>query len=76
MIKKDGTKSSLNRFLILAADTTVFWKFDEEKDFERWVTTADSDWGEGYSKCELVQSPNGKAIFRVRSFSSPGHEQL
>ncbi len=41
------------------------WKFDSEEALKKqWVTTADSDWGEGYSSCSLSLSPSGKtALF-------------
>ena len=45
-------------------DTRVEFTFDSESDLDRWVTTADSDWGEGYSTCALTRSPSsGKALF-------------
>jgi hypothetical protein len=37
------------------------WDFLKSTDLERWVTTADSDWGEGYSKCHLELSQSGSA---------------
>ena len=38
--------------------------FHSEEDLDNWVYGGDSDWGEGYSHCELVMSPTGKGLFR------------
>lgn len=41
-----------------------FWKFKPDEDFEdKWVTTCDSEWGEGYSKCDLTRSKTGRGYF-------------
>jgi len=41
-------------------DTKIEWKFDSDKCLKQWITTADSDWGEGYSHCTFERSPTGK----------------
>eukprot|EP00094_Tigriopus_californicus_P001621 TCALIF_01568-PA protein Name:"Similar to CG7598 Probable complex I intermediate-associated protein 30, mitochondrial (Drosophila melanogaster)" AED:0.13 eAED:0.13 QI:0/0/0/0.66/1/1/3/0/230 len=41
-----------------------FWCFKPDEDLQdHWVTTCDSDWGEGYSKCELTRSKTGRGYF-------------
>eukprot|EP00095_Tigriopus_kingsejongensis_P009254 maker-scaffold922_size80897-snap-gene-0.19 protein:Tk09254 transcript:maker-scaffold922_size80897-snap-gene-0.19-mRNA-1 annotation:"probable complex i intermediate-associated protein mitochondrial precursor" len=49
---------------ILPGGYRPYWQFQTDKDFEdTWITTADSDWGEGYSKCQFDRSPSGKGYF-------------
>lgn len=47
-----------------------YWSFESDEDLDRWVTTADSDWGEGYSRCEMIRSPSGKATLFVGEVST------
>ena len=37
------------------------WTFASDDDITKWVTTADSEWGEGYSNCALELRENGRA---------------
>lgn len=36
------------------------WTFASDDDLTKWVTTADSEWGEGYSNCALELRENGR----------------
>ncbi|XP_063235588.1 complex I intermediate-associated protein 30, mitochondrial isoform X2 [Bacillus rossius redtenbacheri] len=44
-------------------EVDVVWKFGTPEVHSKWVTTADSDHGEGLSECELSVSPSGGALF-------------
>lgn len=44
-------------------ETDVIWKFDTEDILKKWVSTSDSDHGEGYSNCSLQLTEHGKAMF-------------
>ncbi len=40
--------------LPVSGSTRIEWCFDREDSIkDEWVHTADSDWGEGYSRCSL-----------------------
>lgn len=39
------------------------WQLDTPDALNNWVTTSDSDHGEGQSTCELAISPAGKGLF-------------
>ncbi|CAO1441096.1 unnamed protein product [Diamesa hyperborea] len=41
----------------------VSWKFSEQSDIDKWVTTADSDHGEGTSTASLEMSSAGHGLF-------------
>lgn len=41
----------------------VIWSFNTENDFDKWITTADSDHNEGYSTCSLKKSAAGYGLF-------------
>jgi hypothetical protein len=44
-------------------ESIVEYKFKTDKDMDKWRTGCDSDWSEGYSKCDFYQSDRGTAIF-------------
>jgi len=46
-------------------DEKVQFNFQTEEDFNPWVVTCDSDWGEGYSTASLKPSPSGELITLV-----------
>lgn len=41
----------------------VVWKFGQESHLHNWVITSDSDHNEGFSKCELKLTKDGKGLF-------------
>ncbi|XP_067004572.1 complex I intermediate-associated protein 30, mitochondrial [Anabrus simplex] len=50
-------------FMYRLGEVDIVWKFDKPESFDQWVTTSDHDHGEGFSKCELVRSRGGNALF-------------
>ncbi|XP_046992168.1 complex I intermediate-associated protein 30, mitochondrial [Schistocerca americana] len=65
-IWKDEIKEKLESDPILIyrpGETDILWKFDSPHILHQWVTTADSDHKEGYSKCDLNISADGTAVF-------------
>jgi len=45
-------------------ETIVQYDFKSDENFKKWIRGADSDWNEGYSKCELYRSDRNTAIFQ------------
>lgn len=41
----------------------MVYKFGEQKDFDNWVTTSDSDHNEGNSHAKFEMSPAGYGLF-------------
>ncbi|KAF7637339.1 CIA30 domain-containing protein [Meloidogyne graminicola] len=44
-------------------ETFIQYEFRTDEDFEYWNTGSDSDWSEGYSKCDFYKTDRGTAIF-------------
>ncbi|KAI3422416.1 hypothetical protein GPALN_012929 [Globodera pallida] len=44
-------------------ESTIKYVFKTDDDLAKWETGCDSDWSEGFSKCELFRSDRGSAIF-------------
>lgn len=44
-------------------ETDIVWKFGKEEALGQWVVTADSDHGEGFSKCGLSLTNTGRGLF-------------
>uniref|UniRef100_A0A914N1J0 NADH:ubiquinone oxidoreductase intermediate-associated protein 30 domain-containing protein n=1 Tax=Meloidogyne incognita TaxID=6306 RepID=A0A914N1J0_MELIC len=44
-------------------ETFIQYEFRNDEDFEYWQTGSDSDWSEGYSKCDFYKTDRGTAIF-------------
>merc|ERR1719347_754221 len=40
------------------------WSFADEGDIKKWVLTADSDWGEGYSAANFELHPLGHGVLK------------
>ncbi|KAK9884036.1 hypothetical protein WA026_004969 [Henosepilachna vigintioctopunctata] len=53
-----------NMPLIIRRDEIdVSFKFGDEQSIDKWVTSSDSDHNEGFSKCELSLTKEGKGLF-------------
>ena len=57
-------------------DYRTAWDFTSDSDLEKkWVTTADSYWGEGYSTCALDLRENGRtAMFHGELNTRPPND--
>jgi NADH dehydrogenase [ubiquinone] 1 alpha subcomplex assembly factor 1 len=49
---------------IIHGDRDLIFEFKGQESLEDWLTIADSDHEQGYSKCKLTTSPTGKALFQ------------
>lgn len=45
------------------SEAFIHYQFKTEADMDKWQSGSDSDWSEGYSKCDFYRSDRGTAIF-------------
>uniref|UniRef100_A0A915D5H9 NADH:ubiquinone oxidoreductase intermediate-associated protein 30 domain-containing protein n=1 Tax=Ditylenchus dipsaci TaxID=166011 RepID=A0A915D5H9_9BILA len=66
MLKPNFEKPEIYKFIrgLRQDETLIQYDFKSEHSLEKWQTGCDSDWGEGYSKCQLFRTENGSAIFQ------------
>jgi NADH dehydrogenase [ubiquinone] 1 alpha subcomplex assembly factor 1 len=47
----------------LTGEVDVKWHFTDPEAYKQFLLVSDKDHGEGFSHCELKQSPAGKGLF-------------
>ena len=56
-------------------DYRTAWDFSSDADMAKWVTTADSEWGEGYTSVALDLRENGRtAMFHGELNTRPPND--
>ncbi|KAI1723825.1 complex I intermediate-associated protein 30 (CIA30) domain-containing protein [Ditylenchus destructor] len=45
-------------------ETLIQYDFKDDDSLKNWTTGCDSDWSQGYSKCELTRTDRGTALFQ------------